>query len=331
MLDHAGLNSLGPDPRFESTITTEDDVLYEASLRLVDNVNYESMGLELQAFNATTGDVFTLESFNFDFDGVVQVAGQFQPNFNIGRGFNLPPTTDRNHVSLTREPAFDVPGQYGIKVCYGFLSRWEYWLAQLGVSPVFYDVAEPNDGFNKDWERYADTTDWSMRVKLTTLVDGVEDFDYHIFDIRPYEDEDCDTVVTITRVSDGAVLTAFEDDELHDVTAVITWNAGNFSEPWAAATIEDFEGGNRWLISSVLDHGFAANPLEPIPGFTKLSLSVSPINVATLKFRVDTNKVSASQVSLTYRIHDPSSPIEFKLTTDDVLKITADGQNKIKA
>lgn len=330
MIDHAGLPATPSAPPFQSTITTEDDVLFQMCLRLVDGVLYESMIVKLIAENTTDNETFELEKFNFSFDGLPEIAGQFQPNFSINRGFNLPPSTDRNIISLKRDSSLDVAGQYGIKILYGFLSRWEYWLSQNNANNAFYDVSQPNDGKNKDWQRYSDASDWRVSVVVNTVAKGVADFNEHVFEIRPYDDEDCDTVVTITRVSDGAVITSFEDNEIHDVEAQITWNTGGFTDPWAEATIEDFESGNRWLISSVLDYGFAANPLSPIPGSTLLDLSFLG-SVATLKMRVDTNKVSASKISMSYRISDPSDAITGKLTTDDLTKGTTADEIKILA
>jgi hypothetical protein len=332
MYDHANRDAVGTDPRFESTITTEDDVRYDALLRLVDNVEYEGMRLKLSAYNATTGDEFTLEETLFSFSGVPEIAGQFQPNFTIPRNFNLPPTTDRNVITLMRDPSIDVAGKYGIQVCYGFLSRWEYWLEQLNVDNDFFNVAEPNDGKNKNWQNFSDNGDWDVRVSLFTIVAGVEDFDYHTFKIRPYEDEDVTPTVTYTRLSDGSNPTSLVDDELMEVEAVLEWNAGVYElipDTWAEATIEDYESGNRWVISSVLAHGgVVANPLEPIPTSVGLDLVIAG-NIATLKFRIDTNKVNVDQVSLTYRISSNEN-LDKILTTGEE-KFVDTGDTKVQA
>ena len=332
MYDHAQ-NTTDTGVRFESIITTEDDVRYDAMFKLIDNVDYEGIRLRAEAYNTVTGDQFTLEEVLFSFATVPNIAGQFQPNFIIPRNFNLPPSSDRNVVTLSRMPTIDEPGKYGLQLCYGFLSRWEYWLQQLNADNDFFDITEPNDGKNKDWQHYSDTPDdWDIRFSLFTIVDGVEDFDYHTVKIRPYEDENVTTVVTYTRLSDGTNPTSLVGDELMEVEAVLTWNAGTYEplpDTWACATIEDYEAGNRWLISSVLPHGgVAANPLQPIAGATGLDLQISG-NVATLKFIVDTNKISVDKVSLTYRIS--SLEDRDKVTTDDEDKLTTTDETKVLA
>ena len=117
-----------------------------------------------------------------------------------------------------------------------------------------------------------------------------------------------------------------------EVEAVLTWNAGLYEpipDTWACATVEDFEGGNRWLISSVLPHGgVSSNPLEPIPGAVGLDLQVVG-NVATLKFRIDCNKINVDKVSLTYRISSLEN--RDKVTTDDEDKFDTTDDVKILA
>lgn len=330
MFDHDNKDSAGTNINFESTITTEDDVRYDASFKLIDNIDYEGIRLKVSAFNSITEDEFTLEEVLFSFTGVVNIAGQFQPNITIPRNFNLPPTSDRNEVTLKRLPSADVAGKYGLQLCYGFLSRWEYWLEQANANSDFFDITQPHDGKNKNWQRITTVTDWDIRFSLFTVVDGVEDFDYHNIDIRPYEDENVTPVVTYTRVSDGTNPTSLVDDEIMEIEAVLTWNAGIYElDAWAAATIEDYEGGNRWLISSVLPHGgVVANPLEPIPGAVGLDLQLAG-NVATLTFRINTNKVNVNEVSITYRI----SSLENldKLVTTGEEKFDDTGGTKIRA
>lgn len=325
MLDHGGLDAVGSV--LDSQITTEDDVLYMSTFKLIDNVNYEGVRTIISAFKPSTGEEFTLEEFFFNFANVPNIAGQFQPNLSFSRGFNLPPSTDRNVVELVRNEALDEPGKYGLTLKYGFLSRWETWIGQGGVSLDFLAYLQDNAGFNKDWQHYSEDSDWIIRLGVFTVVDGVEDFNYHTFEIRPYEDEDVTPNVTLKLLSDNSNPTNFVDDELHEVTTILTSNVGDYANEWAEATIEDYRSGNRWVISSVLDHGGDSNnPLQPIDGNTKLNLTVVD-NVATLKFVVDTNKVNANNISLSYRLRS-DDPVEGKILTDGTQKITTDSTNK---
>jgi len=107
------------------------------------------------------------------------------------------------------------------------------------------------------------------------------------------------------------------------------WNQ-NYVNPWAEVTIEDYESGNRWVISSVLDQGnISSNPLKPIAGQTKLDLQISS-NVATLTCLIDTNQVDVSKVCISARIFS-EEVIDGKRMTDNTIKETTDGTIKNEA
>ena len=76
-----------------------------------------------------------------------------------------------------------------------------------------------------------------------------------------------------------------------------------YVNPWATVAIEDFQSGNRWLISSVLPQGnVQANPLKPIVGAVGLDLQTAS-NVAQLTFVVDCSLITVDKVSITPRIY----------------------------
>ena len=111
------------------------------------------------------------------------------------------------------------------------------------------------------------------------------------------------------------------------------WTIGTYTNAWAEATIEDFEGGNRWVLSSVLDQGnISANPLKPMAGQTGLQLDFPAPSTARLRFIVDTNIISANDVSLSYRIYSEDvAGGDGKRTTTGLLKKTTTGITKQKA
>jgi hypothetical protein len=312
--------------------TTEDDVLYKSDFLLVDDVDYEYVKTKLYAYNQVTEEAFTLEENTFSFTNVVNVSGQFQPNFSIARGFNLPPTSDRNIIELVRKANIDTTGFYGLQLRYGFLNDWRYWLAQSGVDTDFFLASASNNGYNKNWQPYgADTDDWVLRLSYYTSVDGVEDFNHQTVAIRPYEDNsNISTVRTFTVLSDLTTPTNLPANELVEVEYVLTWSTANYADEWAEVTVEDFEGGNRWVISSVLPQGNVnANPLKPISGAVGLDLVISPANVATVKCNIDTSLIDVNNVSLSVRIFSTPIIVEGKRTTWGALKRTAfqKGQN----
>jgi len=326
--DH-GLRDITNTP---TVITTEDDVLFASTFRLKEGIEYDGVRTRIYMKNNSTNEEFDLESTFFDFSNTPFVNGVYIFAETINRGFGLPPTSDRNLIRLERNALVDIIGFYGLKLDYGFLSRWEYWLAQNNADNDFYNVNLPNNGQNKNWQEYSAHADWQLMISYYVRKDGVDDFVDQEIDVRPYDDEDVTTVVTYTRLSDGTNPTALVANELFEIEAVMTWNVGLFDplDHWAEVTIEDFEGGNRWVLSSLLDQGNVnANPEKPITGQTKLDIAILG-NVATLKFLVDTSVVSANSVSLGYRIYSNEAlPVGAKITEDDLPKDTEGGDQKI--
>ena len=317
LLDHDGNDITLPLPQ----TTTEDDVLYRSNFHLINGVNYEGVRANIQAFNTVTEEQFTLEEIFFSFNSTPNIGGEFQPNFLTPRGFNLPPTSDRNHISLVRNPSLDAGALYAVTLEYGYLSRWEYWLSQPNVDNDFFDITQPFDGKNKNWQRFSNSGDWIVRLGFFTRVDGVDDFNYQEIGIRPYEDDvNLSTQWDVQVLSTGATPTNLVNDEIHEITTTLTWAIGAYTNPWAEMTIEDFESGNRWVISSVLAHGgIANNPLQPIAGATMLDMTFPAVNIAVLKALVDTSVIDANKVCLSARIYSEDEPIppewEFLINT----------------
>ena len=99
-------------------------------------------------------------------------------------------------------------------------------------------------------------------------------------------------------------------------------------ELWAESTIEDFESGNRWVLSSYLDQGNVnLNPLKPLDGLSKLQVVIVG-NVATLSYIIDTNILTSTSVSISHRIHSLDDNLQGKIYEDGTQKLMEDGTNK---
>lgn len=301
LLDHDG-NDI-TDNSFDNT-TTEDDILYTSEFRLPDNVPFSLIRTEIVAFNTVTDEQFQLEQqiFNTSTAATPIINGVIQLNQSVDRGFNLPPTTDRNVISIALKSSLDIPGFYGVELIYGFLNDWRYWLEQSNVNNDFFDFAESFNGKNKNWQRFY-SGDWILRLSYFTRLNGVDDFNHLNYKIRPYEDTTfVTTVLTITLVSTGAVVTNLVANSIMELEYVLTWTNA-YDQEWLEVTVEDFEAGNRWVISDVLPQGnVAANPLKPLAGEVGLQTVVSPATVVTAKCLIDTSIISASDVSLSVRV-----------------------------
>jgi hypothetical protein len=333
LLDHDG-NSI-TDNSVDNT-TTEDDILYVSEFLLPENTAFSGMKARISAYNNSTQEEFVLEETDVSFAATVTSGGIIQANEVFPRGFNLPPTTDRNVISIIRKASLDTPGFAGYELNYGFLNDWRYWLEQTNVNSDFYDSSEPFNGFNKNWQNFY-SGDWLLRLSYFTELAGVEDYNHYSFKIRPYEDDvDVTASTLLTVLSNGTNPTSLVPNELIEIQQTFTWN-DNFTDEWVEFTVEDYESGNRWVISSVLDQGsISANPLKPTTGNTKIEVSGTGTNVLVCKANIDTSLISVNKVSLTYRVY--SSPNESgdldlltKKTTDGIAKKTTDDVTKLIA
>ena len=314
LIDHGGNDVTIPNPQ----TTTEDDVLFRSRFRLNEGTPYEGIRARIFAYNTVTEEEFTLEDIFMSFASVPFIGNQFQPNINYPRGFNLPPSSDRNAIRLYRDPSLDSAGLYGLVLEYGYLSDWRYWLDQDNVSNDFFDPLLNNNGFNKNWQRFSNSGDWIVQLGYYTRLNGVDDFNFQDLGIRPYEDEDVTPSWGLEVLSTNTFPNDFVDNELHEVTATLVWNVGSYSNPWAEMTIEYYEAGNRNLISSVLNHGgVTSNPLQPLAGLSILDMQFPAANIAVLKALVDTNLIDTSKLCLSARIYSKDSPpFEFLITDD---------------
>ena len=312
MIDHGGNTVIGITG---NDITTEDDVLYTSGFLLPDNVVYDSFRFSITAFNTATGDEFVLEQGLIDFNTVVIQSGQYQPNVTQSRGFNLPPTSDRNMYSLKRKAALDVPGKYGIEFQYGFLSDWRYWVSDSNVDNAFFSpnpnanpippgtpLVDNHDGKNRNWQEFS-SGNWTPRISYFLEQNGVLDFNHLEFNIRPYEDElNVTTTVSFIQLSTGNAVSTPVQNDIHEVTVVFNWTS-DFDTEWVEFAVEDFEGGNRWVMSSILPQGnITANPLKPITANTMINVVGTGTTTLTCKALLDTTVVNASQIAFSPRV-----------------------------
>lgn len=326
MFDHDN-NQIG-------TTTTEDDVLIQTTFSINKDEVYQDLKVGFQMYNTVTEESFNLEQFTFNFDNVPFIGGIYQINENIPRNFNLPPTTDRNTLEVKRFGAIDTPTTYGILVDYGWLNDWRYWLSKSNVNTDFFDLNEPHNGSNKDWQKYTQLANWVFRYEILVKKDDISDFHYTEIPIRPYEDEDVTTTLTFVDLINNTVpLTPIANTEI-EVTVLKVWNTNTFDPAtiWAEVTIEDFEGGNRWVLSSVLAQGnISNNPLKSVIVSDKLDVQIFN-NEATLKYKIDTNIIDATNISLSSRVYSIVGPppwIDLRLD-GDVFTIGETGGNDVR-
>jgi len=293
--------------------TTEDNLLYITDIQLPTNTIYEGIRCAISAKNNITGESFELESNFFDFGNVPYVSGKYQLNETINRPFNISPLSNRNKITLELNALNDAVGLYGVKLSYAFMNDWRYWVSDSSVDNDFFDLAQPNNGLNKNWQRFQNG-EWDLNIDFYVRKDGIEDFNHLPYINRPYEDDPSVTATETFTGSNATVATNLLSNDLQTLAVTFAWNQ-LFDAEWVEITIEDYESGNRWIRNSLEDIGnIAGCPIKPIIGQTKVSL-VNGGMTLTASVLIDTNLLNAQNVSLTYRVYsNPRDSIGYMIT-----------------
>lgn len=87
--------------------------------------------------------------------------------------FKAPSSELVTKFSLKRDIASDASPLYYFDLYFGWINRWEYWLKNTDINSDFFDIAEPNNGLNDNWERY-DSLGYSLYffVEFDLTIDG---------------------------------------------------------------------------------------------------------------------------------------------------------------
>jgi hypothetical protein len=143
--------------------------------RLIDDIDLVSAEIKIKAFNTVTLDEFTLESFKLDLSSLPFINTNQYIDFELSRQFHIPSTEIRKKIKIKRRTDLDTGTIYYYDIIYPYLHRWEYWEKLAGVNGDFFDVGEPNTGFNNFWHRYTTLTNWKFtyETKIKATKNGV--------------------------------------------------------------------------------------------------------------------------------------------------------------
>jgi hypothetical protein len=308
----------------------EDDFGFSGIFRLDEGVQYESMTARIEAYNTVTEESFTLNQVFFDFTSVPFNGTQHLLNLTIPVQSQLPSTSVKRDASLFLLPSANITGEYGINLYFPFLYRWEYWLPQNNADADFY----PNDQ-TKNWYPYGNTGDWTVRLYVQLIKDGLAYiYDNNVVIYNYDNDPEIDQEIELYRVSTGQNVQVVIDGEQHRVVATHTLTDGTGWDQlgtWGMITVEPTESSPRYIVSTVVPYDYnPSNPLSPISGLL-VNIDYPLPNVAVMECYFDPTIMDLSNgVKFTTKIKGCASE-EFltqKITTDNVVKETTYGESK---
>jgi hypothetical protein len=307
----------------------EDDLSFIGSFKVGLYEEIDSFLARIEAFNPITNESFSLSSVLFGFGGIPQVMGKYILNESINIYSIFPTTSEKRNALLVLDPNLDTPTEYGVKIYFPFLYRWEYWLQQTNANNDFY----PNQ--NKNWFPYGNTGDWQLRLHLELNKNGLgyiydDPIEIKNYDSNPSIDQKIDLYIASTNqlvniITEGELMIIEATHELIDGQA---WDANT----WGMITVEPKESAPRSLLSTIVPFdNNTNNPLYPISG-NFLELTFPSPSIAKMKCYFDSNKINLSKgVKFTTKIKGCSTNVEAfgKETTDGIDKETTWGEIKV--
>lgn len=310
----------------------EDDIAYIGKFRLPEgNDKVESLIARIEAYNVDNEQRFTLQQVTFDISSIPFVSGKFVLNMSQNVISTLPNTSQKRNSLLVLDSSIDQSGEYGVKLYFPFLHRWEYWLTQSNADADFY----PNEQ-TKDWFPYDNTGDWTIRIHLQLTIDGLSYLHDSELTLKDYDsNRDINSQIelfidstnqNVGVITEGLLMRVVGTHELLDGQV---WNP---SEVWGMITCEPKESAPRFILSSIVPTDFnSLNPLSPLSS-SLCSLTFPSPTIAKLECYFDPNKVNLSNgVKFTSKIKGCSiEATAFKLKTDGTSKLLTDGSFKLK-
>jgi len=313
---------------------TEDDLAYFGAFQLNEGDNdYEELNVIIEAFNDTTGDDFELQKTIFNFSSFVynSTTGKYLFDSQQTVNNNLPTTSKKKLAIFKNDATYDGVGVYGVSIYYPFLLNWRYWLNQANANADFY----PNQ--DKNWERYDNTGDWKLRLRLELVKGGLAYTHNAEFTDLDYDSEpDVDSTIKLFRQSDDTEVTIIpEGKPLYiEATHELTSGSWDLQKIWGMITIEPKEGAPRWVCSTIVPtDNNGNNPLTPESGMLATLLFPS-FTTVKIRCNFDNSKIDLSNgVKITSKVKQGCEDIVEigKTTTDDELKKTTDDETKTLA
>ena len=309
----------------------EDDLAFVGSFLLNVNDVCETFLARIEAFNTVTDETFTLAQTFFSFAGVPQIAGKYILNETSNVYSILPTTSLKRDAKFVLEPSLDTLTQYGVKIYFPFIYRWEYWLQQTNANNDFY----PNDQ-TKNWVPYGTTGDWTLRLHLELNREGLG----YVYDdnviIKDYDsDRDIKQNIELFINSTNQLANIVTIGQLMRVEATHELIDGqNWEQPsvWGQITVEPTESATRYLLSTTVPFDSNINnPLTPISG-QFLQLTFPTPSVAKMVCYFDPGKINLNNgCKFTTKIKGCTTSEEAlgKITTDDQPKVTTDDILKV--
>jgi hypothetical protein len=330
-IDHSDNTTESINSSLTYEANSEDDLAFCGKFMLEKGAIYDSITYKIEAFNTSTLESFDLNNVFFNISTIPQVGGIYILNQTQTVQNTLPTTSGKRVASLILDPSLDTLTEYGIKVYFPFLLRWEYWLQQLNADADFY----PNNQ-TKNWFEYNNLGDWQLRLNIELVKDGLAYIFTDVVTDKGY-DSSVDIYQTIELYIDSSntnvgIVTEGQLMRVIGTHTLVNGFVWDDATVWGQITVEPTESNPRFISSTVIDYdNNPSNPLIPLVGEVGCKLTFPTTTQAKLECYFNPDLINLSNgVKFTTKIKgcQIDEPV-FKVMTTDLQKLTTPDENKI--
>jgi hypothetical protein len=311
-----------------------------------DVVDIKKTEVIIKAKNSATGQEFNLFKYHLDLNNLPIINGNQYVDYSFDRNYHVP--VNERTIRIKRRPDLDVSGRVYYDVIVPFLFKWEYWQTLPGVNGVFFDISQPNNGFNNFWKRYNTVSNWNIYHQFNVSVSknghinkyqdemqiGANNYnsnpDYTTLSIKAYDN------ITNALLYDGGTtknyILGYKESRIEALFTKIS-AAPDMQYVSVVFGIEIFEQGGefgRRRLSSVWTSD-GDTWLKSVDTTTKVKLTLTGSTVkATCLIDFTKIPLDKSQFKITARLYDfTGGSINGKITEAGVFKITENNTFKI--
>jgi hypothetical protein len=288
--DHSENVITGSGLELSYTANVEDDLAFFGNFRIPFNSLCTDFTAKIEAWNFLTNEAFTLQSVTFLIANVPQVLGKYilgltAPVFN-----QFQTTSVKRNAFLELDPSNDTITEYGVKIYFPFLYRWEYWLPQINADADFF----PNNQ-TRNWVPYGNQSPWSLRLNLQLVKENlafiytdplrINDYDSDPNILQKIELYIDATNQNVGVVVEGGLMRVVATHELIDGSSWAT-------NVWGQITVEPTESSPRWWCSTAVNFdGNLQNPLSPLSGLL-MAITYPTPSIARMECFFDPSKIN---------------------------------------
>ena len=280
----------------------EDDLAFTGVMLFDEQQIYDSVSAKIVSKNLISNVEFTLENALFNLfsiplvNDILAINNLTQPVIST-----LPTTSLKRNAILSRDSNYDSGTQYGVRIYFPFLYRWEYWLPQNNASNDFLPTK------NKDWVQYGNFGDWKLHVKIDLKKNGISNVFYDEISIMDY-DSSTNIQETFKLEYAGSPVTSVVSGAMHFlvISCEKLDGASFLPNTWVEVSVEPFESATRWICSSVVPtDNNSNNPLTDVNLNPLLQLNFVTPSLIEVYLNFDASLIDTTNgVKFTCKIKD---------------------------